>query len=198
MSTGLTILAVLAAIIAFGFAIYNRLVTARNGYKNAFAQIDVQLTRRHDLIPNLVDTAKGYLSHERETLETVIKARNSAVSGLENAKIDPSNPKAMEQLAQAEQGLSGALGRLFALSEAYPDLKANENMMQLSEELTTTENKVAFARQAFNDGVMLYNNMREQFPNNLIAGWFGFTSATMLEIEDEAKREVPKVSFGDS
>jgi LemA protein len=198
MSTGLTILAVLAAIIVFGVAIYNRLVTARNGYKNAFAQIDVQLTRRHDLIPNLVDTAKGYLSHERETLEAVINARNSAVSGLENAKMDPSNPKAMENLAQAEQGLSGALGRLFALSEAYPDLKANENMMQLSEELTTTENKVAFARQAFNDGVMLYNNMREQFPNNLIAGWFAFTSATMLEIEDEAKREIPKVSFGDS
>jgi LemA protein len=198
MSTGLTILAVMAAIVVFGIAIYNRLITARNGYKNAFAQIDVQLTRRHDLIPNLVDTAKGYLSHERETLEAVINARNSAVSELENAKIDPTNPQAMEQLAQAEQGLSGALGRLFALSEAYPDLKANENMMQLSEEITTTENKVAFARQAFNDGVMLYNNMREQFPNNFIAGWFGFTAATMLEIEDETKREVPKVSFGNS
>lgn len=198
MSTGLTILAVMASIVVFGIAIYNRLITARNGYKNAFAQIDVQLTRRHDLIPNLVDTAKGYLSHERETLEAVINARNSAVSGLENAKIDPTNPQAMEQLAQTEQGLSGALGRLFALSEAYPDLKANENMMQLSEELTTTENKVAFARQAFNDGVMLYNNMREQFPNNFIAGWFGFTAATMLEIEDETKREVPKVSFGNS
>ena len=198
MSTGITILVVIAALVVFGIAIYNRLITARNAYKNAFAQIDVQLTRRHDLIPNLVDTAKGYLSHERETLEAVINARNTAVSGLESAKVDPSNPQAMEQLAKAEQGLSGALGRLFALSEAYPDLKANENMMQLSEELTTTENKVAFARQAFNDGVMLYNNMREQFPNNLVAGWFGFTAATLLDIEDEAKREVPKVSFGDS
>ena len=198
MSTEIIVLVVIAAIVLFGIAIYNRLVTARNGYKNAFAQIDVQLTRRHDLIPNLVETAKGYMAHERETLEAVINARNSAVSGLNNAKSDPSNPEAMKELGQAEQGLSGALGRLFALSESYPDLKANQNMMQLSEELTTTENKVAFARQAFNDGVLAYNNTREQFPNSLIAGWFSFTSAAMLEIEDEAKREVPEVSFGSS
>ncbi|MBT5030696.1 MAG: LemA family protein [Proteobacteria bacterium] len=198
MSTEIIVLIAIAAIVLFGVAIYNRLVTARNGYKNAFAQIDVQLTRRHDLIPNLVETAKGYMAHERETLEAVITARNSAVSGLNNAKGDPSNPEAMKKLGQAEQGLSGALGRLFALSESYPDLKANQNMMQLSEELTTTENKVAFARQAFNDGVLAYNNTREQFPNNLIAGWFSFTSAAMLEIEDEAKREVPNVSFGAS
>lgn len=196
MSTEIIVLVVVAVIVVFGIAIYNRLVTARNGYKNAFAQIDVQLTRRHDLIPNLVETAKGYMAHERETLEAVINARNAAVSGLNNAKSDPSNPEAMKELGQAEQGLSGALGRLFALSESYPDLKANQNMMQLSEELTTTENKVAFARQAFNDGVLAYNNTREQFPNNLIAGWFSFTSAAMLEIEDEAKREVPEVSFG--
>ena len=198
MSTELIVLVVVAVIVVFGIAIYNRLVTARNSYKNAFAQIDVQLTRRHDLFPNLVETAKGYMAHERETLEAVINARNSAVSGLNNAKSDPSNPEAMKELGKAEQGLSGALGRLFALSESYPDLKANQNMMQLSEELTTTENKVAFARQAFNDGVLAYNNTREQFPNNLIAGWFSFTSAAMLEIEDEAKREVPEVSFGSS
>ena len=198
MSTEIIVLVVIAAIVLFGIAIYNRLVTARNSYKNAFAQIDVQLTRRHDLIPNLIETAKGYMAHERETLEAVINARNSAVNGLNNAKSDPSNPEAMKELGQAEQGLSGALGRLFALSESYPDLKANQNMMQLSEELTTTENKVAFARQAFNDGVLAYNNTREQFPNNLIAGWFSFTSAAMLEIEDEAKREVPEVSFGSS
>ncbi|MBT8050720.1 MAG: LemA family protein [Gammaproteobacteria bacterium] len=192
---GWIILAILAAIVVFAIAIYNRLVTARNRYKNAFAQIDVQLTRRHDLIPNLVETAKGYMKHERETLEAVINARNMAVAGLKAANQDPTNPEAMKQLAAAEQGLSGALGRLFALSEAYPDLKANENMMQLSEELTTTENKVAFARQAFNDSVMDYNNTCEQFPNNLFAERFNFQQAELLEIEDEAKRETPKVSF---
>jgi LemA protein len=192
---GWIILAILAALVFFAITIYNRLVASRNRFKNAFAQIDVQLTRRHDLIPNLVETAKGYMKHERETLEAVISARNAAVSGLKEATADPSNPEAMKRLAAAEQGLSGALGRLFALSEAYPDLKANENMMQLSEELTTTENKVAFARQAYNDSVMDYNTLRESFPNNLFAGWFNFRAAELLEIEDEAKREVPKVSF---
>ena len=192
---GWIILAILAALVFLAITIYNRLVAGRNRFKNAFAQIDVQLTRRYDLIPNLVETAKGYMKHERETLEAVINARNTAVSGLDAAKADPSNPEAMKQLAAAEQGLSGALGRLFALSEAYPDLKANENMMQLSEELTTTENKVAFARQAYNDSVMDYNTLRESFPNNLFAGWFNFRAAELLDIEDEAKREAPKVSF---
>ena len=189
------ILAIVAGVVLFAITIYNRLVTGRNRVKNAFAQIDVQLTRRYDLIPNLVETAKGYMSHERETLEAVVNARNTAVAGLKAAAKDPSDPAAMKQLASAEQGLSGALGRMFALSEAYPDLKANENMMQLSEELTTTENKVAFARQAFNDSVMNYNTLRESFPNNLLAGQFSFRAAEMLEIEDESKREAPKVSF---
>ena len=192
---GWIILAILAALVFFAITIYNRLVAGRNRFKNAFAQIDVQLTRRYDLIPNLVETAKGYMKHERETLEAVITARNMAVNGLKAATADPSNPEAMKQLAAAEQGLAGALGRLFALSEAYPDLKANENMMQLSEELTTTENKVAFARQAYNDSVMDYNTLRESFPNNLFAGWFNFQAAELLDIEDESKREAPKVSF---
>jgi LemA protein len=195
MSTGWIILGAIVALIAFVISIYNRLVAGRNRYKNAFAQIDVQLTRRHDLIPNLVETAKGYMSHERETLEGVINARNVAVSGLKEAAKDPSDPAAMKRLGEAEQGLSGALGRMFALSEAYPDLKANENMMQLSEELTTTENKVAFSRQAYNDSVMGYNTMCQSFPANLIAGNFGFKGAELLQIEDEAKREAPKVSF---
>ncbi|MCW8873020.1 MAG: LemA family protein [Xanthomonadales bacterium] len=192
---GWIILIVIVAAVLFGVTIYNRLVAGRNRYKNAFAQIDVQLTRRHDLIPNLVETAKGYIKHERETLEAVINARNAAVSGLQAAAADPTNPEAIRKLSQAEQGLSGALGRLFALSEAYPDLKANQNMMQLSEELTTTENKVAFARQAYNDSVMDYNTLRESFPSNFVAGWFAFKAAELLEIEDVAKREVPKVSF---
>ena len=192
---GWTILVIVAAVVLFGIVIYNRLVAGRNRYKNAFAQIDVQLTRRHDLIPNLVETAKGYIKHERETLEAVVNARNAAVSGLKAAAGDPTDPVAMRRLAEAEQGLSGALGRLFALAEAYPDLKANQNMMQLSEELTTTENKVAFARQAYNDSVMDYNTLRESFPNNYVAGWFAFRAAELLEIEDESKREVPKVSF---
>lgn len=192
---GWIILGILAALVVFAISIYNRLVASKNQYQNAFAQIDVQLTRRHDLIPNLVETAKGYMAHERDTLEAVINARNTAVSGLKNAAADPSDPAAMKQLAEAEQGLSGALGRLFALAESYPDLKANENMMQLSEELTTTENKVAFARQAFNDSVMNYNTLRESFPNNLLAGQFNFGPAELLEIEDEQKREVPEVSF---
>ncbi len=192
---GWIILGLIVAIVLFAISIYNRLVAGRNRYKNAFAQIDVQLTRRHDLIPNLVETAKGYMAHERGTLEDVVNARNAAVSGLKAAAKDPTDPEAMKRLSEAEQGLSGALGRLFALSEAYPDLKANQNMMQLSEELTTTENKVAFARQAYNDAVMQYNTMRESFPNSMIAGQFGFKGAELLEIEDESKREVPKVSF---
>jgi LemA protein len=192
---GWTFLALIVGLILFAISIYNRLVAGRNQYKNAFAQIDVQLTRRHDLIPNLVETAKGYMAHEKDTLEAVINARNAAVTGLKQAAKDPSDPEAMKQLSQAEQGLSGALGRLFALSEAYPDLKANENMMQLSEELTTTENKVAFSRQAYNDSVMDYNNLRESFPNNFFATFFNFRGAELLQIEDEAKREAPKVSF---
>ncbi|MCU7943704.1 MAG: LemA family protein [Candidatus Thiodiazotropha sp. (ex Cardiolucina cf. quadrata)] len=195
MTTLIVLLVIILGLIGFGVGLYNKLITGRNRYQNAFVQIDVQLTRRHDLIPNLVETAKGYMKHEKETLEAVIEARNRAVSGLQQAAKDPSDPDAMKQLAEAERGLSGALGRLFALAEAYPDLKANENMMQLSEELVSTENKVAFARQAYNDAVMQYNIDRESFPSNLISGWFRFQSATLLEIEDEAKREVPKVSF---
>ena len=195
MGTGTVLLIIFIGIILFGITLYNRLISGRNAYKNAFAQIDVQLTRRYDLIPNLVETAKGYMSHEKETLEAVISARNSAVSGLSTAKSDPTDPNAMKQLSQAEQGLSGALGRLFALSESYPDLKANENMMQLSEELTTTENKVSFARQAYNDSVMMYNNLREQFPSNFIANWFQFKGAELLELEDEAMKKAPKVTF---
>jgi LemA protein len=192
---GWIILGLIVAVVLFVITIYNRLVAGRNRYKNAFAQIDVQLTRRHDLIPNLVETAKGYMAHERGTLEEVVNARNAAVSGLKAAAKDPTDPAAMKRLSEAEQGLSGALGRLFALSEAYPDLKANQNMMQLSEELTTTENKVAFARQAYNDSVMQYNTQRESFPDNLIADRFGFKGAELLEIENEAKREVPRVAF---
>jgi len=189
------VLGIIVLLVMFVIGIYNGLITARNGYKNAFAQIDVQLTRRHDLIPNLVETAKGYLAHERNTLEAVITARNAAVSGLKAAAANPGDPAAVQNLASTENALSGALGRLFALAEAYPDLKANRNMMQLSEELTTTENKVAFARQAFNDAVMGYNNRREVFPNSVIAGMFNFQAAQQLEIESPAKREVPKVSF---
>ncbi len=188
-------LAVVVLLILFIIGIYNRLVTSRNGYKNAFAQIDVQLTRRHDLIPNLIETVKGYLAHERNTLEAVISARNAAVSGLKAAAANPGDPAAVQGLAAAENQLTGALGRLFALAEAYPDLKANQNMMQLSEELTSTENKVAFARQAYNDSVLSYNNTREVFPNSIVAGSFGFMLAQMLEIESPQKREVPKVSF---
>ena len=192
---GWVVLGIIVLLAFFAIGLYNGLVTARNAYKNAFAQIDVQLTRRHDLIPNLVETVKGYLAHERNTLEAVINARNTAVAGLKAAAANPGDPAAVQQLAGAENALSGALGKLFALAEAYPDLKANRNMMQLSEELTTTENKVAFARQAYNDSVMGYNNTREVFPNSLIAGSFGFMPAQMLEIESPQKREVPAVSF---
>ncbi len=191
----LVIFIVVVVVILFGVGIYNRLVTARNGFKNAFAQIDVQLTRRFDLIPNLVETAKGYLKHERETLESVIAARNSAVAGLKAMAADPGNAAAATQLAGAEAGLSGAMGRLFAVMEAYPDLKASANMMQLSEELTSTENRVAFARQAFNDAVLSYNNSREVFPNSVIASWFSFEAAKMLDSPPAEKREPPKVSF---
>jgi len=189
------VLGIIVLLVLFVVGIYNGLVTARNAYKNAFAQIDVQLTRRHDLIPNLVEVAKGYLAHERNTLEAVITARNAAVTGLKAAAANPGDPAAVQNLATTENALSGALGRLFALAEAYPDLKANRNMMQLSEELTTTENKVAFARQAFNDSVMSYNNRREVFPNSIVAGMFGFTPAELLQIESPQKREVPKVAF---
>ena len=192
---GWIVFGVLIAIAFFFVSIYNRLVGGRNAYKNAFAQIDVQLTRRHDLIPNLVETAKGYIKHERETLEAVIAARNSAVSGLKRAAANPGDPASVQQLAGAEAQLNGALSRLFAVAEAYPDLKANQNMMQLSEELTTTENKVAFARQAFNDAVMNYNNAREMFPNSIVAGMFMFTPAQLLEIESPEKRAVPQVKF---
>src|SRR5688572_26273786 len=192
---GWIVFIVIVAIAIFFISIYNRLVGGRNAYKNAFAQIDVQLTRRHDLIPNLVETAKGYMKHERETLEAVIAARNSAVAGLKNAAANPGDAQAVQQLAGAENALSGALGRLFALAEAYPDLKANQNMMQLSEELTSTENKVAFARQAFNDAVMNYNNAREMFPNSIVAGMFAFWPAQLLEIEAPEKRAAPQVKF---
>src|SRR3954466_1914806 len=171
--------------IFFVVSLYNRLVGARNGYKNAFAQIDVQLKRRYDLIPNLVETAKGYIKHERETLEAVIRARNSAVSAVQAAAANPGDAAAMRGLSGAEGQLTGALGRLFAVAEAYPDLKANQNMMQLSEELTSTENKVAFARQAYNDSVMTYNNRRETFPGSVYAGMFNFTPAALLEIPPE-------------
>ena len=193
--TLLIVLAIVAGFAFFAIGIYTGLVTARNGYKNAFAQIDVQLTRRYDLIPNLVETAKGYMKHERETLEAVIQARNSAMSGLSAAKSNPGDAAAMQQLAGADNALTQTLGRLFALSEAYPDLKANQNMMQLSEELTSTENKVAFARQAYNDSVMGYNNKREVFPSSIVANMFNFQQAELLAIESPEKREVVKVSF---
>jgi len=194
--TSLIVILVLIVLAVFFFVgTYNRLVTARNAFKNAFAQIDVQLTRRYDLIPNLVETVKGYIKHERETLEAVIKARNSAVAGLKAAAANPADAAAVVQLQGAEAQLGGALGRLFALAEAYPDLKANQNMMQLSEELTSTENKVAFARQAYNDAVMGYNNSREVFPSNFVAGMFNFAPAQMLEAAKPEAREAPKVTF---
>ncbi|MBS0464642.1 MAG: LemA family protein [Proteobacteria bacterium] len=187
------LLVVAGAVVMWGIATYNGFVTGRNGYKNAFAQIDVQLQRRYDLIPNLVETAKGYLKHERETLEAVTSARGAAVSGLAAAKANPGDPQAMAALGAAEGQLGGALGRLMMVAEAYPDLKANQTMMQLSEELTSTENKIAFARQAYNDSVMSYNNKREVFPASLLAG--GFAAASLLEITQPEQREAVKVSF---
>ena len=195
MTAILIFLGIIVAIVFWGVGIYNRLINLRNRVRNAFAQIDVQLTRRHDLIPNLVEAVKGYMAHERETLEAVIAARNTAVSSLNAAKADPANGDAIKKLGESEGALTGMLSRLFALSEAYPDLKANQNMMQLQEELASTENKVAFSRQAFNDSVMGYNNAAESFPSNFIAGFFSFVLASFLEIDDEEKREVPDVSF---
>jgi LemA protein len=198
MGTLLILLVIVVAVALWAVGIYNGLVTARNAYRNAFAQIDVQLQRRFDLIPNLVETAKGYLRHERETLEAVIAARGAAMSGLAAAKASPGDPAAMAGLASSQGMLNSALGRLLAVAEAYPDLKANQNMMQLSEELTSTENKVAFARQAFNDSVMAYNNRREVFPSSLVAGMFGFGPAALLEIpadQQVAVRAAPKVQF---
>lgn len=189
------VIGIVALVGLFAMGIYNGLVRLRNMYKNSFSQIDVQLKRRHDLIPNLVETAKAYMSHERETLEAVIAARNHAEGARETAAANPGDPGALQQLGKAEAGLGGVLGRLFAVAEAYPDLKANQNMMQLSEELTTTENKVAFSRQAYNDSVLAYNNKREVFPNNLLAGIFGFKEAAMFEVDTEAERVAPKVSF---
>ena len=191
----LFVLAILVALVIWVVGLYNRLVAGRNAFKNAFAQIDVQLTRRYDLIPNLVEVARGYIKHERETLEAVIQARNQAFAGLKAAAADPANPAAIQQLQGAENVLGGALGRLMAVAEAYPDLKANQTMMQLSEELTSTENKVAFSRQAYNDAVMSYNNQREMFPGSMIANSFAFAPASLLEIAKPEAREAPKVSF---
>ncbi len=195
MTSFLIFLAIVAAVVIWAIGIYNRLINERNRVKNAFAQIDVQLTRRYDLIPNLVEAVKGYIKHERETLEAVVNARNAASSSLAAAKADPANAQAIKELGASEGMLTSALGRLFALAEAYPDLKANQNMMQLQEELASTENKVAFSRQAFNDAVLKYNNTAENFPNNIIAGTFKFALASFLEIETEEKRDVPEVSF---
>jgi LemA protein len=192
---GWILLGIVVVLIFWVIGVYNKLVGARNGYKNAFAQIDVQLTRRYDLIPNLVEIAKGYMKHERETLEAVIQARNQAVSAVKAASANPGDVAAMTTLSGAEGALGATLGRMFALAEAYPDLKANQNMMQLSEELTSTENKVSFARQAYNDSVMSYNNQREMFPGSVIAGMFNFTAAQLLEISKAEAREPPKVSF---
>jgi len=195
MSGEWILLGIIVAVLFYGVALYNKLVGLRNGVKNSFAQIDVQLTRRYDLIPALIESVKGYMKHERETLEGVIKARNAAVNGLKAAAADPVNAQAITELSGADNALSGMLGRLFALSESYPDLKASENMRDFQEQMTTTENKVSFARQAFNDAVMSYNNGIEMFPGSLIAGWFKFMPSAFLEIESETKREMPEVKF---
>ena len=193
---GWIVLAIIVVLAVWAMSIYNGLVTLRNRFKNAFSQIDVQLKRRYDLIPNLVETAKGYIKHERETLEAVIKARNQAVAAASAAGANPGNAAAMQQLGQAEGALSGVLGRMFALAESYPDLKANQNMLSLQEELSSTENKVAFARQAFNDAVMEYNTARESFPQNFFAGAFGFGPAELLQATESAEeRKVPQVKF---
>lgn len=188
-------LGLFALVFLWAIAAYNGLVSKRNGYKNAFAQIEVQLKRRYDLIPNLVETAKGYMKHERETLEAVVAARQVASGAISAAAAAPGDPAAMAALQSAEAGMGAALGRLFAVSEAYPDLKANQNMLQLQEELTNTENQVGFARQAFNNAVTAYNTARETFPSVVIAGSMGFQEATLFEIERPEQREVPKVSF---
>jgi len=191
----LVIIAVVVLGALFAIGQYNGLVALRNRFKNAFSQIDVQLKRRYDLIPNLVETAKGYIKHERETLEAVTQARNLAQAAGGRAASNPGDPQAMKDLAGAEAGLTGALGRLLAVAEAYPDLKANQNMMQLTEELTSTENKVAFARQAYNDSVMTYNTKREVFPTNIIAGMFNFLPAELFQIDNPEEKQAPKVSF---
>ena len=194
--TALIILGVVIVVLGlYAMGIYNSLVQLRNRFKNAFAQIDVQLKRRYDLIPNLIETAKGYLKHERETLEAVIQARNTASQAGAKAAENPGDPGAIKGLMGAETALGGAMGRFFALAEAYPDLKANQNMMQLTEELTSTENKISFSRQAYNDSVMVYNTRREQFPAVIFAGMFQFLPAQLFEIEDAAEKIAPKVSF---
>ena len=195
--TSIIVLIVLAVVVFMSIGIYNKLVTLRNRFENAFSQIEVQLKRRYDLIPNLVETAKAYITHERETLEAVIQARNQAMKGLETAAANPGSPKAMLDLSQAEGLLTGALGKLNVVVEAYPDLKANQNMMQVSEELISTENKVAFSRQAFNDAVTIYNTYKQTFPPVFLAGLFGHNKdASLLEYEDsEALQDTPKVSF---
>lgn len=189
------VLVILVAVVGFGIGIYNSLVTTRRRYENAYAQIDVQLRRRHDLIPNLVETVKGYMKHERETLEAVISARNMAMNATRQAAAAPGDPAAMAQLGQAESMLTSTLGRLFAVAEAYPDLKADRSMADLMEELRSTENRIAFARQAFNDAVTVYNTRREVFPNNLIASSFNFREAQLLEEAPPEVREAPQVSF---
>lgn len=201
LGTGLIALLVIGGIAVllflYGVGIYNRLVTLKNRFQNSFSQIEVQLQRRYDLIPNLVEIAKGYMEHERETLEAVITARNQAVGALKAASADPGNAAAMAGLASAEQGLGGVLGKLFAVSEAYPDLKANQNMAQLTEELTSTENKVAFARQAYNDTVTEYNTYKQTFPPIFFAGLLGHSDdAELLDFEDAKINEAPKVTFG--
>ncbi|HEX9802673.1 MAG TPA: LemA family protein [Gammaproteobacteria bacterium] len=195
MTAGWIVLGLIAALVIYVIAIYNGLVALRNRVKNAFSQIDVQLQRRYDLIPNLVETAKGYLKHERETLEAVISARNQAQAAASRAGLDPTAAGAISELAGAENLLGAAMGRFFALAEAYPDLKANQNMMQLSEELSSTENRIAFARQAYNDAVMTFNTKCESFPDNLVANNFGFRQAELLELEDQQARKAVKVSF---
>jgi len=194
----IVIAVVVIGLIAFVIGVYNKLVTMRNRYKNAYAQIDVQLKRRYDLIPNLVETAKGYIKHERETLEAVTAARNIAYAASKAAAANPGDATAMKSLASAETGLGGTLSRLMMVSEQYPDLKANQNMMQLTEELTSTENKISFARQAYNDSVMTYNTDREVFPSNIIAGMFNFTSAELFVVDKPEQKDAPKVSFRDS
>jgi LemA protein len=191
----LLLLAAVVMLALFVVGIYNRLVALRNRFKNAFAQIDVQLKRRYDLIPNLVEVAKGYLKHEHSTLEDVIKARNIALAASQTAAANPADGAAIKSLGAAETGLAGALSRLMVVAEQYPDLKANQNMMQLTEEITSTENKVSFARQAYNDSVMTYNTTRETFPNVIFAGMFGFLAAQLFQIENATEREAPKVSF---